>query len=392
MKFCKGETMYTGNQTMPGGMDSGSLAGMDTAQILNGGHAERTEKGVQIYRCPNCNGELRFDPKKQGFGCEYCMSFFTPEECKAANERMDSYEKEIAAKKEEFEEKTQFYSCPSCGAELITDLHTSATECYYCHNPVVLQGRLSGRFRPSKVIPFKINREGAHDIFKAWCKKRWFLPKTFKSESQLLHMQGVYVPFWVANCDLHGEMRAVCKKIRSWSTGNYRYTETKEYDVYRDADIQFIGIPADGASKIEDALMEAIEPFDYNAAEDFEMSYLSGFLSDKYDVNKANVFPRIKNRAVNGSDQLLRASMTGYSSVRVTRSDMHILGTTWQYMLLPVWFMTYEYKGKRYSFAINGQTGKQAGTPPINIGKLLAFCGAIILGCTLIGMLLGGLS
>ncbi len=347
-------------------------------------------KTVQQYHCPNCSAELRFDPKKQGFGCEYCDSFFTPEECKAANEKMRAEQVEMAPKQEEFVENTNLYLCPSCGAELMTDQNTAATECYYCHNPVVLQGRLSGEFRPAKVIPFKIAREEAHDIFKKWCKKRWFLPKSFTSESQLLHMQGVYVPFWVADCDVSGEMHAICKKIRSWSTGSYRYTETKEFDVYRYASIQFNGIPADGASKIEDALMEAIEPFDYRDTKEFEMAYLSGFLSDKYDINRGQVFPRVSRRAVNGSDQLLRASMVGYDSVRVTKSDMHVLNTRWQYMLLPVWFMTYQYKEKQYAFAINGQTGKQAGTPPLNKAKLLAVSALAVVLCTAFGVL-GGL-
>ncbi len=377
------------NETMTGGMDSGMNAGTIPTASPADLYSERTEQGVHQYICPNCAAGLQFDPKKQGFSCQYCMSFFTPEECRAANAKIAEEQTEEAPKRDEFAENAQLYSCPSCGAELITDQNTAATECYYCHNPVVLQGRLSGDYRPSKVIPFKIDRAGAHEIFRSWCKKRWFLPKEFTKESQLLHMQGVYVPFWVANCDIHGQMMATCKKIRSWTSGSYRYTETKEYEVFRDASIQFIGIPADGASKIEDALMEAIEPFNYDDTQDFEMSYLSGFMSDKYDVNKSQVFPRVKNRAINGSDQLLRSSMTGYSSVRVTRSDMHILGTKWQYMLLPVWFMTYQYKGKQYAFAINGQTGKQAGTPPLHTGKLLAVCAVIALICTVIGTIGG---
>ncbi len=344
---------------------------------------------IQQYKCPNCGAELRFNPTKQGFGCEYCDSFFTPEECKAANEKMQTEEEAQKPLQEEFAAETNLYRCPSCGGELITDQNTSATECYYCHNPVILEGRLDGSYRPARVIPFKISEEEAHNIFKAWCKKRWFLPKSFTTESQLLHMRGVYVPFWVANCDVHGEMRALCKKIRSWRSGSYRYTETKEFDVYRNASLQFIGIPADGASKIEDALMEAIEPFDYREALDFEMAYLSGFLSDKYDVNRSQVFPRIRNRAVNGSDQMLRASMTGYNSIRVTQSEMHILRTQWEYMLLPVWFMTYQYKGKQYSFAINGQSGKQAGTPPLNTAKLAWVCAGVAAAGTILGTIGG---
>ena len=35
-----------------------------------------------------------------------------------------------------------FAAC--CGAEVVTDATTAATFCYYCHNPVVLSGKLSG--------------------------------------------------------------------------------------------------------------------------------------------------------------------------------------------------------------------------------------------------------
>jgi hypothetical protein len=34
-----------------------------------------------------------------------------------------------------------------------------------------------------------------------------------------------------------------------------------------------------------DELMDAIEPFDYNDLKPFEMSYLPGFLANRYDVD-----------------------------------------------------------------------------------------------------------
>ena len=344
------------------------------------------------YKCPNCNADLRFHPKKQGFQCEYCESFFTLEECKTANEQMQSDAVQSASAQDEFAENNQLYHCRSCGAELITDSHTTATECVYCHNPVVLKGRLSGEYRPSKVIPFKVSREQAADIFKTWCGNRKFLPKDFLSESQLLHLHGVYVPFWVADCHIHGRMNADCHKVRHWTSGEYNYTEVKEFQVIREAELDFEGIPADSESKVPDDLMEAIEPFDYRETVPFEMAYLSGFMSDKYDVNKSQVFPRVRNRAINGSDQMLRSSMVGYDSVRVIQSDMNVLQTKWQYMLLPVWFMSYLYQGKQYHFAINGQTGKQAGTPPLDNQKVNRLCLGITAVCAVIGMLGGFLA
>lgn len=32
------------------------------------------------YKCPNCGGGLQFDPDKQKYACEYCLSEFTQEE------------------------------------------------------------------------------------------------------------------------------------------------------------------------------------------------------------------------------------------------------------------------------------------------------------------------
>ena len=51
------------------------------------------------------------------------------------------------------------FLCPNCGAEIVTDATTAATYCYFCHNPVVLSGRLSGEFLPNKVLPFAIEKK-----------------------------------------------------------------------------------------------------------------------------------------------------------------------------------------------------------------------------------------
>jgi len=125
--------------------------------------------------------------------------------------------------------------------------------------------------------------------------------------------------------------------------------------------------------------MEAVEPFNYNEVRPFAMQYLSGFYAEKYDMDYAAMFPRIQKRATQASDALLRSSMKGYDSISVTRSDIKVMNTHWDYMLLPVWFMTYQYAGKIYEFAINGQSGKFVGNPPISKGKTAAFCAGLFL-------------
>lgn len=345
------------------------------------------------YKCPNCGGELKFDAGKQQFGCEYCRSLFTEEDIKQVckeNEEADlSRSPEELQQQQEFAEHTNLYECGSCGAQIVADDNTAAAFCYYCHNPVILKGRLSGDYKPGKVLPFKITREQALGIFSDWCKKRWFLPTAFKQKQNLEKITGLYVPFWVADCTVHADVNAIGKHIKTWSSGSYRYTNTREYAVKRVGNVGLEGIPADGSSKIEDLLMESIEPFDYKDLQPFSMSYLSGFYADKYDVDKAQVFPRIRNRAVQATDTVIRGTMKGYSSLSVTSFSTNVLRTDWEYMLMPVWFATYQFEGKVYEFAINGQTGKQAGTPPLSKGKLAAFCAGLGLAVALIA-LIGG--
>ena len=47
------------------------------------------------------------------------------------------------------------------------------------------------------------------------------------------------------------------------------------------------------------------------------------------------------------------------------------------YMMMPVWFFTFMYKGKPYTILVNGQTGKVVGTMPWNNSRVWAIAIAI---------------
>ncbi len=350
---------------------------------------------VVQYKCPNCGGPLEWGAEAQKFTCEFCGSNFTHEQLELAfpdleNAPLDENVAEISDANTEFTEHTSLYRCNSCGAEIIAEDTTAATFCYYCHNPTILEGRLSGDFKPSAVIPFKFNRDTAQQKFKDWCKKRWFLPSDFKSQQQLEKIAGVYIPFWLADCKLDADITALAKNVRSWRSGDTQYTETKEYQVHRNGVVDFEKIPADASQKAENELMDAIEPFNYNELIPFSMSYLSGYLAEKYDVDKLAVLPRIKARAEAAAEEKLRSTIVGYSSVTITSRRINVIRTDWKYTLLPVWFMTYKHNGKSFYFAINGQTGKLSGTPPISYPKVLAFCSGLAVLLGIIGFFIGG--
>ena len=44
------------------------------------------------YKCPNCDGPLKFDPDKQKFTCEFCLGEFAPDQVQQMNEEKEQRE------------------------------------------------------------------------------------------------------------------------------------------------------------------------------------------------------------------------------------------------------------------------------------------------------------
>ncbi len=123
---------------------------------------------AHTYKCPNCGGSMVFDPDRQRFVCEYCLSAFTRTE-------LDTLPPDPSQNCEE----ALLYTCPSYGAELAMGETKAADFCYYCHNPIVLSGRLSGDRTPSLVVPFQFSRDEAKERFLSWIEKKNIFLLTF---------------------------------------------------------------------------------------------------------------------------------------------------------------------------------------------------------------------
>lgn len=349
---------------------------------------------VLTYTCTNCGGDLTFNPATQKFHCKYCASNF-------AQSELEVKEPETTAKDIEAENvvKTQeeladefdaaLFTCPSCGAEIAADNTTAATFCYYCQNPVVLTGRLDGKFMPRRLIPFKINKDSAIEKFIKWTRKKKFLPKDFYSKNSIDKLTGVYFPYWIIDCDTKSDLVAEGKKIRSWISGDTKYTETRIYHLTRHGDVHLEDIIKTGLKKANKRLVESVQPFNEQELVPFSKTYLSGFLAEKRDIERAELEQEVQNDIQRFSEALLLETMKEYSDVKRLHFNANVTKIDWEYGLLPVWTMTYKYKGDLYYYAMNGQTGKTCGKLPVDMPKLLRVAGLLSAGiCAL--LMLGG--
>lgn len=320
---------------------------------------------VLDHKCPNCNAVLKYNPHGDNFKCEYCKSEFTIDDVKKYEEK----NKKVIEKEEYHDVDT--YICNNCGAEIIVDANTSATSCIYCKNTAILKNKLQGQFNPNFIIPFEKTKEDAIDAFKKIGKGKMFTPKEFSSKKNINEMSGIYIPFWLYDYNAEGEIKTDCKRISSWVSGNYKYTKTDTYLVTREGKMNFSKVPVDGSKRFPNDIMNSIEPFDYTDLKEFNYSYLSGFLSEKYDVTKEEAESDAKTRAKNSFIDSLESDIKGYNVVSKTSDNVNLSNISNSYVLLPVWMLNIKFKDKIYTFAMNGQTGKLIGDIPIDKKKAI---------------------
>jgi len=275
------------------------------------------------------------------------------------------------------EDEAVEYHCNNCGAVIITDADTTATSCSFCNAAVVLGDRLSGNLAPSKVIPFTISKDKAMQAFKKWCRNGLLTPKGFMTADRVKSITGMYVPFWLYDLNSKANIDALCTRIKSYTRGDYIYTETSYYDVHRSIDLNYLKVPVDASEKMDDQLMDKLEPYEYKELKDFNTPYLAGYIAEKYNYDETELFPRVKSRIDHYVDAYISSTTAEYSSTVYRNKQVDTQQKGAYYTLFPVWMVCYDYNQSEHIFAMNGQTGKIVGKPPISKGKVAAWFAGI---------------
>lgn len=330
---------------------------------------------LQQYKCPCCGGAIEFDSNSQKLRCPFCDSEFDIEvlnEVSQTSEKvdspdiMDNWQTDLNNQLDEKDAgKIRTYVCQSCGGEIIGDENTGAVTCPFCDNNVVINEKFSDMLRPDLIIPFKLDKNAAKEALTKHLSDKKLLPKMFRDKNHIDEIKGVYIPFWIFDAEVEGGVKYTATRTRAWSSGDYDYTETSYFDVYREGGVAFEGIPVDASSKTADDLMDSIEPYDLSDGVEFNPAYLAGYLADKYDVTPEEDIPRINVRVKHSTEDVFRKTVNGaYTTVSVKDSFVELKNGKAKYALLPVWLLNTTWNGEKYVFAMNGQTGKFVGNLP----------------------------
>lgn len=321
-----------------------------------------------ICRCPECNGALEYNPSMQNLTCKFCGNFFRPDNVNKESKN-DGATGELDSKKEVMECK--IYTCTSCAGELVVNDIELSTFCPYCGQPTIVFDRVSKEEKPKYIIPFSISKEEAIENIRLKLKYSHMCPKQVKQVNEE-QVKGIYVPYYLMNLYYYDKQKIGVENKHGLS----RYFD-------REAECEFVNVPCDASFALPDELSQGIDPFDLEQLKPFDESYLSGFYADMFNGSEAQMEYAVWKRCEAWFNENMKKSCSlGESDkVFIEESQPKVKILSHEYALMPIYFYTFSYKNSFYTIIVNGQTGKEAGTLPFNIQKLIFCYIAVFLGC-----------
>jgi len=345
------------------------------------------------FGCVDCGADLKFKPGTTSLTCEYCGAKNEIPVLDTEIEELDFHEYLRKHNAEGETVEVQLVKCEGCGSESTMEPNITSSSCPFCTTPLIASAAQSvSVIQPKSMLPFKVEKQEAIAAFRKWIKKLWFAPNALKKAAlSFEHFKGVYLPFWTYDSDTNtqyvgqrGEHYNVTESYTEEVDGksvtkSRQVQKTRWYPAAGRVDENFDDVLIPASESLPKKKLRELEPWDLENLVSFDPKFLSGFISEKYQVDLEEGFGKAKKimdelieRAVRnhigGDEQRIYSSKTNYSSI------------TFKHILLPVYASAYKFKGKVFQFMVNARTGEIQGERPWSTWKIaLSVIGALIL-------------
>jgi DNA-directed RNA polymerase subunit RPC12/RpoP len=341
------------------------------------------ELSVGTFTCVSCGADLKYKPGTKYLNCEYCGAKNEIPQIDESIEELDF--QEFLAKKSESEDTTveRYVKCQNCGASSTLEPNVTSALCPYCSTPLVIENaREETVIQPKSLLPFKLDKNKAKGEFRKWVNKMWFAPDKFKRAAlNFDYFKAIYIPYWTFDTDTDTAYVGQ-RGIHYYVTETYTTTEngkpvTRTRQVQRtrwspaSGNVQkfFDDILTVATKSLPQKYIYKLEPWDMENLVPFDRSYLSGFITEKYQIELAEGFEIAKGIAEPEIVNLIRRDIGG-DEQRIISKRTNYKDITFKHLLLPVFVSAYRFNGKLYQFLVNGRTGEIQGQRPYSWIKI----------------------
>lgn len=359
--------------------------------------SETIRQAAETFSCPGCGARPVWDPATQGMKCPFCDTESPVEKDRTAPAEYD-LDAAPTAQQKDWGEKKRVIHCQGCGAETILSEQDTAAFCAFCGSPHVLEDQSEAGIRPESVLPFAFPQQQATSSFRSWLKGKLFAPSKAKKMAQLGQITGVYLPHWTYDDNARsryvgqeGHYYYVTVPVRVTQNGK---TTTVMKQERRTRWSPTSGVVADsfndivipGSQRLEQNLLERVQPYDLTQLCAYRAEYLSGFAAEKPAVTVKEGWEDAKGRIEIHMRQLARQDILSHADeAQVSAMDTDHSDTRYKLTLLPMYLSSFTYKNKAYHVLVNGQNGKCGGQSPVSpwrvmIAVLLALALALGIG------------
>ena len=334
---------------------------------------EKTDRGlaksveINTFACENCGSTLSFDPVSRRLKCASCGAEFPMPEPKAV---MPIVYTGLSEQEYESWGGVKSVRCENCGATVTLKEFETANVCPFCSSPVVTDIDQIPGLKPNGVLPFAVSEKEAHASFIKWLKKRIFAPHKVKKNAKHTPMKGVYVPTWVFGSNVFCTYEARFGKHYTVTVGSGKnrrtVTKTRWFHVSGTLAYDVKDLTIEASKMITQSQLEKIGGFDMPAAVGYEEEYLSGFASERYSTGLNDSWEIAQDKICNALRNMVRARHPHDVEDYINIAPVYN-GTTYKYVLAPLWVSGYKYRKRDYGFVVNGRNGKVAGKSPVSV-------------------------
>lgn len=361
------------------------------------------EQNALTLGCTNCGADLKYEAGSSHLKCDYCG---TKNEIPGKDTSINELDFEAYLDKETAGADlltVQAVNCSSCGATTTVEEKIATTTCPYCSAPLITENSSEETLiKPGSLLPFRLNREQGLEFFKRWIKKLWFKPSALTKQTLSFdHFKGVYLPYFTYDSDTNtyytgqrGEHYYVTETYTTTENGETvtktrQVQKTRWYNVSGYVDRVFDDILICASKSVPEKQVNKLEPWGLHDLIPFDEKYLSGYITEKYQLDLKMGFVKAKHIMEPHIVELIRRDIGG-DVQRIHSKQIRHHQITFKHLLLPAYVSAYRFKGKLYRFVINARTGEVQGERPWSYGKIaLAVLGGIVLVALIIWLTQG---
>ena len=317
-------------------------------------------KKSSIWKCDGCGGNMYYKISKRGLYCASCGNVKPVEDTNEGQKRvLDSAVLSIAKAKRNAGGADAVFKCVNCGADITLSAYEVAKKCPYCSSSNVSEFDEDDAILPNRIIKFVIDKDEVPQALKIGLKNKWFLPNMFKANPKPKEVQALYFPAFTFDADAVSSYKGILYKYVQQDGKSVRRT----FNVKDSINTYHRNVVVECSSRLSQIQLNYVMPYRYNNKIDFKREYILGYAVERFSEdlseskNKANI---IMDRVIKDKI-LLKHEAEGADELKVSTKYSNEL---FDYCILPIYIINFEYKNKPYTAFMNGQTGKTGGKLP----------------------------